>query len=115
MQAATADRLEGAFYTSPNKVAAVRPITLTLDRGEVVALVGENGAGKSTARPRPGSPRGRGCPHCPPHEAPWPATAGTAWHKSARTAAAFRALPSLLLSLAPRAMAVPDPGFDVSA
>nr|WP_241841359.1 ABC transporter ATP-binding protein [Streptomyces sp. CB01883] len=42
-------RLEGASYTYPNKeTAAVRPITLTLNRGEVVALVGENGAGKST-------------------------------------------------------------------
>ncbi|MER6456505.1 ABC transporter ATP-binding protein [Streptomyces sp900105245] len=42
-------RLEGASYTYPNKeTAAVRTITLTLNRGEVVALVGENGAGKST-------------------------------------------------------------------
>ncbi|MFH7595580.1 ATP-binding cassette domain-containing protein [Streptomyces racemochromogenes] len=42
-------RLEGASYTYPGKeAAAVRPITLTLNRGEVVALVGENGAGKST-------------------------------------------------------------------
>ncbi|WP_438272489.1 ATP-binding cassette domain-containing protein [Streptomyces bobili] len=42
-------RLEDASYTYPNKgSAAVRPITLTLNRGEVVALVGENGAGKST-------------------------------------------------------------------
>lgn len=42
-------RLEGASYTYPSKeTAAVRPITLTLNRGEVVALVGENGAGKST-------------------------------------------------------------------
>lgn len=42
-------RLEGASYTYPSKEgAAVQPITLTLNRGEVVALVGENGAGKST-------------------------------------------------------------------
>ncbi|WP_326779136.1 ABC transporter ATP-binding protein [Streptomyces sp. NBC_01445] len=42
-------RLEGASYTYPSKdTAAVQPITLTLNRGEVVALVGENGAGKST-------------------------------------------------------------------
>ena len=42
-------RLEGASYAYPNKdKAAVEPISLTLNRGEVVALVGENGAGKST-------------------------------------------------------------------
>ncbi|MFI6528241.1 ATP-binding cassette domain-containing protein [Streptomyces uncialis] len=42
-------RLEGASYTYPSKEApSVQPITLTLNRGEVVALVGENGAGKST-------------------------------------------------------------------
>lgn len=42
-------RLEGASYTYPGKeTAAVQPITLTLNRGEVIALVGENGAGKST-------------------------------------------------------------------
>ena len=42
-------RLEDACYTYPSKeTAAVQPITLTLNRGEVVALVGENGAGKST-------------------------------------------------------------------
>ncbi|MPY62997.1 ABC transporter ATP-binding protein [Streptomyces spongiae] len=42
-------RLESASYTYPSKeTAAVQPITLTLNRGEVVALVGENGAGKST-------------------------------------------------------------------
>ncbi|MFE3327936.1 ATP-binding cassette domain-containing protein [Streptomyces sp. NPDC059176] len=42
-------RLEGASYTYPSKrTVAVQPITLTLNRGEVVALVGENGAGKST-------------------------------------------------------------------
>uniref|UniRef100_UPI003F492EEB ATP-binding cassette domain-containing protein n=1 Tax=Streptomyces chartreusis TaxID=1969 RepID=UPI003F492EEB len=42
-------RLESATFTYPNKeTAAVQPITLTLNRGEVVALVGENGAGKST-------------------------------------------------------------------
>ncbi|GHE16025.1 ATP-binding cassette domain-containing protein [Streptomyces alanosinicus] len=42
-------RLEGASYTYPSKeAAAVQPINLTLNRGEVVALVGENGAGKST-------------------------------------------------------------------
>ncbi|MWA08449.1 ABC transporter ATP-binding protein [Streptomyces sp. BA2] len=41
--------LEGASYTYPSKeAAAVQSITLTLNRGEVVALVGENGAGKST-------------------------------------------------------------------
>ncbi|MGJ5893564.1 ABC transporter [Streptomyces sp. V2] len=42
-------RLEGAAYTYPGKdTAAVGPVTLTLNRGDVVALVGENGAGKST-------------------------------------------------------------------
>ncbi|WP_371591239.1 ATP-binding cassette domain-containing protein [Streptomyces sp. NBC_00470] len=42
-------RLDSASYTYPGKeTAAVQPITLTLNRGEVVALVGENGAGKST-------------------------------------------------------------------
>ena len=42
-------RLEGASYTYPGKdTLALHPVTLTLNRGEVVALVGENGAGKST-------------------------------------------------------------------
>ncbi|MFF3906502.1 ATP-binding cassette domain-containing protein [Streptomyces sp. NPDC001848] len=42
-------RLRGAGYTYPSKDApALHPVTLTLNRGEVVALVGENGAGKST-------------------------------------------------------------------
>ncbi|MFJ2774718.1 ATP-binding cassette domain-containing protein [Streptomyces sp. NPDC087300] len=42
-------RLDCASYTYPNKNSpAVEPITLTVDRGEIVALVGENGAGKST-------------------------------------------------------------------
>ncbi|MFE0726564.1 ATP-binding cassette domain-containing protein [Streptomyces mutabilis] len=42
-------RLQGASYIYPGrKTAAVQPITLTLNRGEVVALVGLNGAGKST-------------------------------------------------------------------
>lgn len=42
-------RMESASYTYPGKeTAAVHSITLTLNRGEVVALVGENGAGKST-------------------------------------------------------------------
>ncbi|MFJ3306890.1 ATP-binding cassette domain-containing protein [Streptomyces sp. NPDC086549] len=37
----------GFTYTSKD-TPALHPITLTLNRGEVVALVGENGAGKST-------------------------------------------------------------------
>lgn len=42
-------RLEAAAYTYPGKDApALHPISLTLNRGEVIALVGENGAGKST-------------------------------------------------------------------
>lgn len=42
-------RLCEAEFTYPDKdTPALHPITLTLDRGEVVALVGENGAGKST-------------------------------------------------------------------
>ncbi|WP_030199881.1 ABC transporter ATP-binding protein [Streptomyces sp. NRRL S-87] len=42
-------RFEGAAYTYPGKDApALGPVDLTLRRGEVVALVGENGAGKST-------------------------------------------------------------------
>ncbi|MEO3852641.1 ABC transporter ATP-binding protein [Streptomyces sp. B8F3] len=42
-------RLCGAEFTYPHKdTPALHPITLTLNRGEVVALVGENGAGKST-------------------------------------------------------------------
>ncbi|MEW2417208.1 ABC transporter ATP-binding protein [Streptomyces sp. NPDC046866] len=42
-------RLEGATYTYPGKeTPALGPVDLTLHRGEVVALVGENGAGKST-------------------------------------------------------------------
>ncbi|WP_240529859.1 ATP-binding cassette domain-containing protein [Streptomyces mangrovisoli] len=42
-------RLCEAEFTYPEKEApALHPITLTLNRGEVVALVGENGAGKST-------------------------------------------------------------------
>ncbi|MFG2479210.1 ABC transporter ATP-binding protein [Streptomyces fagopyri] len=42
-------RFEGAGYTYPSKDApALHPVDLTLNRGEVVALVGENGAGKST-------------------------------------------------------------------
>ncbi|PKT73175.1 ABC transporter [Streptomyces populi] len=41
--------LREAEFTYPGKDApALRPVTLTLNRGEVVALVGENGAGKST-------------------------------------------------------------------
>ncbi|WUG05534.1 ABC transporter ATP-binding protein/permease (plasmid) [Streptomyces sp. NBC_00467] len=41
--------LREAGFTYPSKEApALHPITLTLNRGEVVALVGENGAGKST-------------------------------------------------------------------
>ncbi|WP_328580445.1 ABC transporter ATP-binding protein [Streptomyces sp. NBC_00370] len=41
--------LREAEFTYPNKDApALHPINLTLNRGEVVALVGENGAGKST-------------------------------------------------------------------
>ncbi|MFE0508670.1 ATP-binding cassette domain-containing protein [Streptomyces sp. NPDC058964] len=42
-------RLQGAGFTYPSKdTPALHPVTLTLNRGEVVALVGENGAGKST-------------------------------------------------------------------
>ncbi|MFJ3203076.1 ATP-binding cassette domain-containing protein [Streptomyces sp. NPDC086989] len=42
-------RMEGASYTYPGKdTPALGPVDLTLNRGEVVALVGENGAGKST-------------------------------------------------------------------
>ncbi|MEU7551462.1 ABC transporter ATP-binding protein [Streptomyces sp. NPDC044571] len=42
-------RLEAATYTYPGKDSpALGPVDLTLHRGEVVALVGENGAGKST-------------------------------------------------------------------
>ncbi|MFH8492113.1 ATP-binding cassette domain-containing protein [Streptomyces longisporoflavus] len=42
-------RLEEAAFTYPDRAApALHPINLTLNRGEVVALVGENGAGKST-------------------------------------------------------------------
>ncbi|MET7988469.1 ABC transporter ATP-binding protein [Streptomyces sp. NPDC005281] len=42
-------RLCDAEFTYPGKdTPALHPITLTLNRGEVVALVGENGAGKST-------------------------------------------------------------------
>ena len=42
-------RLREAAFTYPDKnTPALHPITLTLNRGEVVALVGENGAGKST-------------------------------------------------------------------
>ncbi|MFD0266297.1 ATP-binding cassette domain-containing protein [Streptomyces sp. NPDC127106] len=42
-------RLEAATYTYPGKDApALGPVDLTLNRGEVIALVGENGAGKST-------------------------------------------------------------------
>nr|WP_234380658.1 ABC transporter ATP-binding protein [Streptomyces sp. CMB-StM0423] len=41
--------LHEAEFTYPDKdTPALHPITLTLNRGEVVALVGENGAGKST-------------------------------------------------------------------
>ncbi len=42
-------RLEAATYTYPGKdTPALGPVDLTLNRGEVIALVGENGAGKST-------------------------------------------------------------------
>ncbi|WP_406396077.1 ABC transporter ATP-binding protein [Streptomyces sp. NBC_00887] len=42
-------RLCEAGFTYPGKdTPALHPITLTINRGEVVALVGENGAGKST-------------------------------------------------------------------
>ncbi|MBT2455583.1 ABC transporter ATP-binding protein [Streptomyces sp. ISL-86] len=42
-------RLEEATYTYPGKdTPALGPVSLTLNRGEVVAVVGENGAGKST-------------------------------------------------------------------
>jgi ATP-binding cassette subfamily B protein len=42
-------RLCEARFTYPGKdTPALHPVTLTLNRGEVVALVGENGAGKST-------------------------------------------------------------------
>ncbi|MFI6150044.1 ATP-binding cassette domain-containing protein [Streptomyces sp. NPDC051109] len=42
-------RLEGASYTYPGKdTPALGPVDLTVNRGEVIALVGENGAGKST-------------------------------------------------------------------
>ncbi|MGW1763132.1 ABC transporter ATP-binding protein [Streptomyces sp. NPDC002073] len=49
MEAPGKIRFEGATYTYPGKEApALGPVDLTLNRGEVVALVGENGAGKST-------------------------------------------------------------------
>ncbi|MFD9333917.1 ATP-binding cassette domain-containing protein [Streptomyces sp. NPDC060028] len=49
MEAPEKIRLEGAAYTYPGKqTPALGPVDLTLNRGEVVALVGENGAGKST-------------------------------------------------------------------
>lgn len=42
-------RLDGVSFTYPDQdTAALRDITLTLRRGEVVALVGENGSGKTT-------------------------------------------------------------------
>ncbi|MDH6543950.1 ABC transporter ATP-binding protein [Streptomyces sp. SPB4] len=49
MEAPEKIRLEEAGYTYPGKDApALGPVSLTLNRGEVVAVVGENGAGKST-------------------------------------------------------------------
>ncbi|MGI5337695.1 ABC transporter ATP-binding protein [Streptomyces sp. CA-181903] len=42
-------RLEKVTYSYPNKTApAIDDLSLTLRRGEVVAIVGENGSGKST-------------------------------------------------------------------
>jgi len=42
-------RLDDVTYTYPGQqTPAVQGITLTLNRGEIVALVGENGSGKST-------------------------------------------------------------------
>ncbi len=42
-------RVDRAEYTYPDKTTpALGPVSLTLEQGEVVALVGENGAGKST-------------------------------------------------------------------
>ncbi|NBE56671.1 ABC transporter ATP-binding protein [Streptomyces boluensis] len=49
VRAPRAIHLDEAEFTYPHKAApALHKLSLTLERGEVVALVGENGAGKST-------------------------------------------------------------------
>ncbi|MFD0479250.1 ATP-binding cassette domain-containing protein [Nonomuraea thailandensis] len=57
--------LKVGFDTEDGLVQAVRDISLTLDEGEILALCGESGCGKSvTAMSIPGCcrPPRRGCP-----------------------------------------------------
>ena len=43
-----------SFYTYAGEVQAVRDVSLTLEKGEVLAIVGESGCGKSvTAQSAP--------------------------------------------------------------
>src|SRR5512139_1585372 len=65
-------------HTYYGQIHALKGVSLTVDKGEIVTLIGANGAGKSTLlkttsgllRPRPGSIRldGEELTHYPPHE-----------------------------------------------
>jgi branched-chain amino acid transport system ATP-binding protein len=65
-------------HTYYGHIHALKGVSLTVDRGEIVTLIGANGAGKSTLlkttsgllRPRQGSVRldGKELTHYPPHE-----------------------------------------------
>ena len=41
------DNLSVSFYTPRGEVEAVRDVNLTLNKGEILAIVGESGCGKT--------------------------------------------------------------------